>query len=189
MLEYKKPLVFKNILPKKICDQILLFLVTKAKWEIAKDSLHHFKSSNFQDFLTQGHQFVSFEKKLNTLPSTWENIEVLDAQHINYYMIFAWHTIMEKLGEHIYKNEIARIFWNYYDSTAQPISHRDVQNVNCLSMVFDLQSGKGATKIGEYTFVDEVGQVKVFNSTLWHQGIIYDKKVRFNCNIVSLRQG
>ena len=54
-------------------------------------------------------------------------------------------------------------------------------------MVFDLQSGKGATKVGEYTFVDEVGQVKVFNSTLLHHGIIYDNKVRFNCNIVSIK--
>ena len=170
---------------------MLHWLVTRSIWQIAKDSLPDPQRLplNYDSFLNQGHQFVSFEKKNNLTPGHWQNINNIEAQHLNYYMIFAWQTVMEKLGEDTCKHDIGRIFWNYYDSKAQPYPHRDVQNLECLSMVFDLESGKGSTKIGEYTFVDEVGQVKVFNSSQLHHGIVYDNKVRFNCNIVSFRNG
>jgi hypothetical protein len=190
MLELDKPIVLKNVIPREICKDLLFFCYRRVKWEIAKDTPKPIMPRTFDiddDIpIDQGHQFISFCKEHSETPKYWRETDEESYKLVNVTMHYAWHQVLERLGREKRKNILLRIFWNYYASTATLNTHVDINHTDCVSMVFDLQSGKGATKIGDQTIEDEAGQVKIFNSGVYHKGLVYDKKVRFNCNVIGI---
>jgi hypothetical protein len=97
------------------------------------------------------------------------------------------HLIFEKIiiKLKIKKYELIRFYWNMYFKGSITQNHRDMEDADYLSIVYNLNNSDGGTEINKIFYKDRLGQAKVFKSNILHKGVSPIKeKVRFNLNIV-----
>ena len=72
-----------------------------------------------------------------------------------------------------------------YLKKAETDPHRDTPDQNFKSILYNLHTTDGGIKIENDFYSDKMGQAKIFNSNLIHQGFgPTNDNVRFNLNIM-----
>jgi len=83
------------------------------------------------------------------------------------------------------KYDLIRLSWNLYFKTSKPKLHKDTNTAGFKSIVYDLHTTDGATIIGGHMIADKMGQAKMFDSEIFHRGVVPKKdNIRFNLNII-----
>lgn len=78
-----------------------------------------------------------------------------------------------------------RVHWNYYTQGQQGVGHKDKNQDNFLSILYNPHTTDGGTEILGKVYPDISGQAKVFKSNWEHRGIATKKnKARSSLNII-----
>jgi hypothetical protein len=162
--------ILDNILPKDTNLRILNELC-QIKWFIASDS----NNDRFKKIFSEKNSGFSFNSFLNG--ETFNNETIL-----NFYGFLIFDIIVDRLKINA---EIYRIYWNMYLKKAETDPHRDIPDQNFKSILYNLHTTDGGIKIENDFYSDKMGQAKIFNSNLIHQGFgPTNDNVRFNLNIM-----
>ena len=162
--------ILDNILPKDTNLRIINELC-QIRWYIAYD--------NYSDKLKK----IFSEKNSGFSYTTLLNGETINNEKIlNFYGFIIFDIIVDRLKINA---EIHRIFWNMYLKKSEGEPHKDIEDKNFKSIVYNLHTTDGGIKIENDFYPDKMSQAKIFNSNLIHQGFgPLNDNVRFNLNIM-----
>ena len=80
---------------------------------------------------------------------------------------------------------LQRVYWNYYDSSAEANFHKDEFEKGFVSVVYNLHTNDGGTEIEEEFYPSVGGQAIIFPSNVNHRGRpSKSTKHRFNLNMI-----
>jgi len=101
---------------------------------------------------------------------------------LNVFANLIWQMTMAKLN---CKGQLQRFFWNFYTTNNVTSFHKDMENNDFYSIIYNLHTTDGGTNIENKFYGDQESQVKIFNSNTLHKGIPpKQNKFRMNLNIV-----
>jgi len=162
--------ILDNILPKDTNLRIINYLC-HARWDIACDS----GNDRFTKIFSGKNSGFSYATLINGKPTSDDII-------LNFYGFIIFDIIVDKLK---ISAEISRIYWNMYLKKSEGDPHKDKEDKNFKSILYNLHTTDGGIKIENDFYVDKIGQAKIFNSNLIHQGFgPINDNVRFNLNIL-----
>jgi DNA gyrase/topoisomerase IV subunit B len=173
-----------NILPAEINKKIIYFLLNE-KWNFATDNFNRDsvnkeninKNKFFNAEIDMGLTIISYHKERNiTLQSP-----------LTLYAEIIYSLVKQKTK---YKFiEPLRFYWNWYHPNSNTFYHKDEENRNLISFVYNLHTNDGGTifKNNDLFIPSKDGQVLLFPSDLEHRGIAPKKSAcRFNLNCVAI---
>ena len=168
--------IIKDILPNDINRQIILYLLNSDRWRIAKDVDNDFRllknllDSPGGDFGNSLQTFDEFDKKFIDTP-------------LNIYAEIIYSIVKQRTK---YKfNRAKRFYWNYYNNAALPEIHKDREEDNYVSFVYNLNTNDGGTEIESKLYPSVSGEAIIFKSNLPHRGTAPKSvKARFNLNCI-----
>tara|TARA_R100001591_G_scaffold95736_1_gene101526 strand:- start:849 stop:1352 length:504 start_codon:yes stop_codon:yes gene_type:complete len=157
-----------NILPKNINKAIITYLVNECSWCVARDA-----NKSCHDTLINLKSYLGF------------TIDTMDVKHHEYLNIYA-NIIIEKVKEVFNINKKhSRLMWNMYYIGHNGLPHIDDQDPSSISIIYNLNTTDGGTKINKKFYPDLEGQAKIFSSNVKHVGFGPKKDIaRFNLNVV-----
>jgi len=162
--------VLDNILPKDTNLRIIKELCN-IRWYIGCDS----DRDRFKKIFSEKNSGFSY--------TTFIDGKIINNETIlNLYGFIIFDIIVERLK---IKAELFRIYWNMYLKKSEGEPHRDIEDENFKSVLYSLHTTDGGIKIENDFYLDKIGQAKIFNSNLLHQGFgPLNDSVRFNLNIM-----
>jgi len=162
--------ILDNILPKETNLKIIKQLCN-VRWNIACDS----DKDRFKKIFSEKNSGFSYATFIDGKTPYDETI-------LNLYGFIIFDIIVDKLKINA---ELIRIHWNMYLKKAETEPHKDIEVENFKSVLYSLHTTDGGIKIENDFYVDKIGQAKIFNSNLLHQGFgPLNDNVRFNLNII-----
>jgi|TARA_R100000455_G_scaffold31032_1_gene23254 hypothetical protein len=165
--------IFDELFSERV-NLTILQLLSEEKFQIATEGKYtRFQIAVSKDIPHPGFQLQTADKDSKIMPS----------DPLNFFAFLVIEQIVTKLKINDYKLE--RIFWNYYHTGMEGYGHKDRDQDNFISIVYNLHSTDGGTEIGGKFFEDKMGSAKVFHSNIFHKGVSTKKqKARFNLNII-----
>jgi hypothetical protein len=175
ILNMKEPILVDNLLTINDNLNILNYLVNNQTFYIQEESnglrFRHALDNNFShagfcsEILKRGDKFNP------------------NSNILNLYTFI----ICNKLTEILKFNyrSILRVHWNYYLTGQEGRGHVDQEEDNFISILYNPHTTDGGTEILNKTYMDKLGQAKIFKSNWLHRGIATKKdKSRVSLNIV-----
>jgi hypothetical protein len=162
--------LIKNVLPKNFNKEIIQHLCTNVEWSLAFDySKDRIYDNIFNKNQNLGFSYVSQDDSRQLFLNTVAKIVV--------------YTIAERLN---LKLLVERFMWNMYLPNQNSLSHKDREDDNYLSILYNLHDNDGGTEINENVYSDSESEAKVFKSNSLHRGLGPKiSPIRFNLNIVT----
>jgi len=162
--------LIKNILPKKFNKEVIQHLCSNVEWSLAFDySKDKIYDNIFYKNQNLGFSYVSQNDPRQLFLNTVAKI------------------VTYKVGEELnLELSVERFMWNMYLPNQNSLIHKDKEDDNYLSILYNLHNNDGGTEINESFYQDFESEAKVFKSNLLHKG--YGPKtspIRFNLNIVT----
>jgi hypothetical protein len=166
-------LIVNQIVPQNLNVAILQHL-SEQKFRIATEG----KYSRLEISLNHQVPHAGFQ-----LQSADKNNKISLTNPLNFFALIVMETVCEKINLKNY--DLERVFWNYYCSNMEGYGHKDKEENNYISIVYNLHTTDGGTEIEGKFFKDEMGTAKVFHSNLFHKGVSSKtEKARYNLNII-----
>ena len=165
----EKVKIINNILPKLINLDIIKILSDKS-WQVGDDHANESKLTTIMSGKYRG--FVL---------STYDT-ETSHDQILNIFADIIYKKILEELNA---KGHLFRVMWNMYYKDQNTNLHIDNPNDGFITIIYNLHTTDGGVQIDNKFYPDLMGQAKVFDSLILHQGFGPKKdNVRFSLNIV-----
>jgi hypothetical protein len=169
--------IIKDILPTFINKKIIYLLLDSCNWRIAKDEINH--EQLLEDLLYgEGKDYG------NSLQSYDELHKINLQSPLNLYAEIVFE-IVKKRTKHKFTTP-HRFYWNYYNNSSNTELHRDRNENNYVSLVYNLHDNDGGTEINGVFYKSNGGEAILFPSNCLHKGLPPVKtKGRFNLNIIA----
>jgi len=160
--------IINNILPKKTNLDIIRIL-SESNWKIGTDAneskISRIFSGNHGGFVN-----LSYIEKTSYDDS------------LNIYADIVFKKVLEELN---IEGVPLRFLWNMYFKNQNGIVHRDKEEKQFISIMYNLHTSDGGIEIDGTFYPDVIGQAKVFESYVNHRGLgPKEDNVRFNLNII-----
>jgi|OM-RGC.v1.019827550 hypothetical protein len=168
----------KNILPPEINKHIITKLCNQPNWCFPHDAQDQTREEFFNNFVSDnisnsGFSLVTYDQLNNIRIDT----------DLNLYAEIIFYKIKQELKLNLHT--ISRIYWNYYDTTSVANYHVDRTEPGYKSIIYNIHTNDGGTRIRDRFFRSNEGEAIVFDSDVKHKGIApSDYKHRFNLNII-----
>ena len=168
----------KNILPPEINKHIIIKLCNQPNWCFPHDAQGQTRDEFFNNFVSDnvsnsGFSLVTYDQLNNIKIDT----------NLNLYAEIIFYKIKQELKLNLHS--ISRIYWNYYDTTSIANYHVDRTEPGYKSIIYNIHTNDGGTRIGDKFFKSNESEAIVFDSDLKHKGVAPSNyKHRFNLNII-----
>jgi hypothetical protein len=174
-----QPEVIPNLFPEEFNKFLSSKLQRSAEWRLCLDE-HYLPGMD-----ANAHSDTGFVYYTYTNDRDWNMLAAQDPVrgYFNHMAEAVLNTALIKLG---YPNaNIMRIMWNYYNRSSQGIAHKDHQDHQIFSMIYNLSDTDGGTEIEDTFYQGQSGTALIFPSNLEHRG--YGPKnepYRFVLNVI-----
>jgi len=169
--------IIDDILPDRVNKKIIYNLITKNYFKISHDNINTIEDIHFyltEDGKDMGFNFYSFNKETNVFLNS----------PISTYADIIFSKIKQKINFNI--KDLVRCNWNYYTKNSETNLHRDKNEKNYISILYNLHTNDGGTEINNVFYPSISGQAILFKSNQLHKGFGPKSiKSRFNLNIVA----
>ncbi len=158
-----------NIFPSKVNKKIIKILQNTPGWYFGYDEKEHDK--NFEE--DQGLALQTFNEDVTEHPNY---------QTLNMFAFIIANKICDELS--INFNRLKRVNYNFYHPVSKGHPHIDYDNNKFYTILYNLNTNDGYTKIEDNKFISNESEALVFNSNKIHFGCGPTKGLRYNLNIV-----
>ena len=161
--------VIKNILPPKVNKEILTLLKSTSGWYFGND-----KSD--KDFLLHEDEGLA----LRTFGGN--KVDHQNFLPLNLFAHIVSSIVCEKLNFNL--KEIHRVNYNFYHGASKGNLHIDSDKDSFYSILYNLNTNDGYTKINGKKFFSNESEAIFFKSNIPHFGNRPSKGLRYNLNII-----
>jgi|TARA_R110000796_G_scaffold134740_2_gene250557 hypothetical protein len=159
----------KKILPSKVNKEIVKILQNTPGWYFGYDEKE--EDNNFNK--DQGLALQTFNEEVIAHPNY---------QTLNMFAFIIANKICDELSMTF--NKLQRVNYNFYHPLSIGKPHTDYSNDNFYSILYNLNTNDGYTKIQEEKFISNESEALLFKSNQIHFGCGPTNGLRYNLNII-----
>ena len=161
--------IIKNIFPSKVNMEIIKILQLTPGWYFGYDKDSENNSLN----IDEGLALQTFNEDADVL---------ISQQALNMFAFIITSKISDQLSLNF--NKLQRVNYNFYHPLSKGKPHIDYDNNKFYTILYNLNTNDGYTKIEDDKYKSNESEALVFNSNKIHFGCGPTKGLRYNLNIV-----
>lgn len=155
---------FAQLFPPEFNQVVCYELHRRAEWRLCLDE-HYLEGYDPQQFSDTGSVYYTYSEDHD-----WNSVNTQDPNR-GYFNTLAYtilHTALKSTD--ITDPRISRVMWNYYSRSSTGITHKDSEQPNTYTLVYNLSDTDGGTYIQDEFYPGRSGDAVLFPSNTAHRG-------------------